>query len=158
MEKVNRSLNPAQRLQIYRARLGDALSSEDQFTNLRGLIKRKLTHVRSQLRRSRGRDASPPAGATLEEVNTVAGANFYPKLYPGTLTIFRSTTRRVEEGNDESLGWGGLAKDVQIHHIASNHLNILQEPSVKLLSEKLKYCLDQLADATSETVLQRLHL
>ena len=158
MEKVNRSLNPAQRLQIYRARLGDALSSEDQFTNLRELIKRKLTHMRSQLRGASGRDAAPPAGATLEEVNTMAGAHYYPKVYPGTLTIFRSTTRRVEEGNDESLGWGELAKGVQIHHIASNHLNILQEPSVKLLSEKLKHCLDHMpVDKTSETAVERLH-
>ena len=158
MEKVNRSLNPAQRLQIYRARLGDALSSEDQFSSLRELIKRKLTHMRAQLRGTSGRDVAPIAGATLEEVNTVAGANYYPKVYPGTLTIFRSTTRRVEEGNDESLGWGELARGVQIHHIASNHLNILQEPSVKLLSEKLKYCLDHMVDASPEPAVERLHL
>jgi acyl transferase domain-containing protein/thioesterase domain-containing protein len=156
MEKVNRSLNPAQRLQIYRARLGDALSSEDQFTSLRELIKRKLAHMRAQLRGTRGRDVAPSTGATLEEVNTAAGASYYPKVYPGTLTIFRSTTRRVEEGNDESLGWGELARGVQIHHIASNHLNILQEPSVKLLSEKLKYCLDEMVNASPEPAVERL--
>jgi len=156
MEKVNRSLNPAQRLKIYRTRLGDALSSEERIANLRGLIKGKLGHTRSQLLRAIGRRAAPAVGATLEEVNTAAAANYNPKVYPGSLTIFRSTTRRVEEGNDEFLGWGSLAKGgVEIHHIASSHFNILQEPSVRILSEKLKSCLDRESEKATESVLER---
>ena len=158
LENVNRSLNPSQRLKIYKARLGEALSSKERFSDLRELIKGKIAHTQSQLLRLLGRPSAPPVGATLEEVNTVAGALYHPKSYPGPLTIFRSTTRRMEEGNDETLGWGGFVKSpVEIHHIASNHLNILQEPSVRILSEKLKKCLDRELETPAESALERLH-
>ena len=158
LEDVNRSLNPSQRLKIYKARLGEALGSEERFSNLRELIKGKIAHTQSQLRRAIGRPSAPQAGATLEEVNTAAGASYQPKPYSGPLTIFRSTTRRTEEGNDETLGWGGLVKNpVEIHHIASNHFNILQEPSVRILSEKLKKCLDRELETPSESALEKLH-
>jgi acyl transferase domain-containing protein/thioesterase domain-containing protein len=158
LENVNRFLNPSQRLKIYKARLGEALSSEELFNNLREFIKGKIAHAQSQLLRAIGRPSAPHTGATLEEVNTVAGANYHPKPYPGPLTIFRSTTRRTEEGNDETLGWGGLVKSpVEIHHIASNHFNILQEPSVRILSEKLKKCLDRELETSAEPALERLH-
>lgn len=158
MESVNRSLNPSQRLQIYRARLRDALSSEERITSLRELIKGKFAHKRSQFLRAFGRHATSQVGATLEEVNTAAAANYNPKVYPGSLTIFRSTTRRVEEGSDEFLGWGGLAKSgVEVHHIASTHFNILQEPSVMELSRKLKECLDRDHDRATESELEPLY-
>jgi aspartate racemase len=158
LENVNRSLNPSQRLKIYKARLGEALSSEERFSNLRELIRGKIAHTQSQLLRAIGRPSAPIAGATLEEVNTVAGANYRPKPYLGPLTIFRSTTRRMEEGNDETLGWGGLVTSpVEIHHIASNHFNILQEPSVRILAEKLKKCLDRELETPTESPLEPLH-
>ena len=47
LENVNRSLNPSQRLKIYKARLGDALSSEERFSNLRELIKRQDSPIRN---------------------------------------------------------------------------------------------------------------
>jgi thioesterase domain-containing protein len=64
----------------------------------------------------------------------------------------------MEEGNDETLGWGGLVTSpVEIHHIASNHFNILQEPSVRILAEKLKKCLDRELETPTESPLEPLH-
>jgi thioesterase domain-containing protein/NAD(P)-dependent dehydrogenase (short-subunit alcohol dehydrogenase family)/acyl carrier protein len=158
MESVNRSLNPAQRLRIYRTRLGDAFFSEGILTNVYNLLNIKLVKTKSQLLRAIGREATPPSGATLEEVNTSAAAIYVPKPYSGHLTIFRSTTRRVEEGNDEFLGWGSLVNGgVEVHHIASTHFNILQEPGVAILSEKLKKCLDREQEKSTESAVELLH-
>jgi len=158
MEDINRSLNPSQRLQIYKAKLGDALLSEQRLTSLQELIERKMVAVKARILRTWGHGSIESKGASIEEVNTFAAANYKPKVYSGMLTIFRSTTRRIEEGNDEFLGWGGLAKQgVEVHHIASNHFNILQEPGVRILSEKLKKCLHRNAEelAPSAVALTR---
>ena len=154
MENISRSLNPGQRVQIYKAKLGDALSSEQRFTSLQELVERKLLAAKARILRTLGGNSTAPKGASIEEVNTFAAANYKPKTYPGVLTIFRSTTRRIEEGNDEFVGWGGLAKQgVEVHHIASNHFNILQEPGVRILSEKLKKCLDRNTEELSPSVV-----
>ena len=60
-------------------------------------------------------------------------------MYSGSLTLFRSTERSVSDGTDEMLGWGSLAAGgAQVHHVPSNHFNMLREPAVKVLAEKLR--------------------
>jgi len=154
MENVNRSLNPSQRLQIYKAKLGDALSSKQRFTSLQELVEGKLLAAKARILSAFGRNTFPANGASIEEVNIFAAANYKPQVYPGVVTIFRSTTRRIEDGNDQFLGWGGLAKQgVEVHHIASNHFNILQEPGVRILSEKLKQCLNRNTEESTTSVV-----
>ena len=80
----------------------------------------------------------------IEDVNVRAGASYWPSFYRGKLTLFRSTSREPWDGDDEFLGWGGLVGGgIEVHHVPSSHYTILQEPGVRILSEKLRHCLDR---------------
>jgi acyl transferase domain-containing protein len=81
---------------------------------------------------------------TLEQVHERAGECYQPRIYPARLTLFRSTARRTQDGSDEFLGWGALvAGGIEAHHVPSDHYTIIQEPAVRILSEKLRRCLDR---------------
>jgi aspartate racemase len=80
-----------------------------------------------------------PPMESIETLNILAANNYNPKVYPGTLTLFRSTQRVDDEENDELLGWGGLAAGgVELQNINSTHFDILREPAVIELAQKLK--------------------
>lgn len=80
----------------------------------------------------------------IEEVNMAAAASYRPKPYAGRLTLFRSTMRTPDCGDDEFLGWGHLAPGgIDLCHVPSMHSNILDEPGVESLSEKLRECLNR---------------
>jgi hypothetical protein len=87
-----------------------------------------------------GRPSSGPANR-IEDANIFAASYYRPRLYPGRLTLIRSTDRRAEDGDDAYLGWGHLiGGGIDVYHIPSTHLNILQEPAVQVLSARLRDC------------------
>ena len=62
----------------------------------------------------------PQKLATIEDVSAFAAANYKPKLYEGKIVLFRSTKRGPNEGDDEFLGWGELAKGgVDVNQVPS---------------------------------------
>jgi thioesterase domain-containing protein/acyl carrier protein len=141
-EQVKRSYGLSKRLAHYRSMFHEAVADRDfaPFWNRvkakSGLLKSKLLHPRT----------SPPAPAMdkIEEVNMAAAASYRPKPYAGRLTLFRSTMRTPDCGDDEFLGWGHLAPGgIDLCHVPSMHSNILDEPGVESLSEKLRECLDR---------------
>ncbi len=74
----------------------------------------------------------------------LASANYQPKVYPGTVTLFRCTSKGALDGEDDSLGWAKFAGGgVEFYHIPSTHQSILKEPAVKILAEELRQCLDR---------------
>ena len=73
---------------------------------------------------------------------------YRPAIYPGRITVFRSVSRTAFDGDDELLGWGGLAAGgIEVQDIAGTHLNMLSEPNVRMLAEKLQACLDHVQEA-----------
>jgi aspartate racemase len=85
----------------------------------------------------------PRALKNIEELNFAAVKDYIPKVYPGNATLFLASddltaAYDVEEGW-QALVTGGLEKV----RVSGNHLDIVKEPHVRLLAEKLRICLDR---------------
>jgi thioesterase domain-containing protein/NAD(P)-dependent dehydrogenase (short-subunit alcohol dehydrogenase family)/acyl carrier protein len=114
----------------------------DRISYFKELLDAKFSRIKYRLFHALGR-ALPQKIASIEEMNSYAAVNYHPEVYPGKLTLFRSTQRVAQEGNDQLLGWGELASGgVQVHHVPSTHFSILKEPGVQVLAEKLRSRLD----------------
>jgi aspartate racemase len=64
------------------------------------------------------------------------------------VTLFKASeqagTGSVGSYIEPELGWSGLAAGgLEIHDVLGDHLGMLKEPNVRVLSEKLKACLDK---------------
>jgi thioesterase domain-containing protein/acyl carrier protein len=91
----------------------------------------------------------PQGVSTLEKINLLAMAQYRPTVYPGRLTIFRSITRDAAFGDDDLLGWGGLVSGgIEVQDVTGRHLDMLIEPNVRVLAEKLRTCLDRVQIAS----------
>ncbi len=79
----------------------------------------------------------------IEELNFAAVKDYVPQVYSGRATLFLAgddltAAYDVEEGWQGLLG-GGLEKV----EISGNHLDIVKEPHVRVLAEKLRVALDR---------------
>ncbi len=84
----------------------------------------------------------------LRTINRLAGSLYHPAVYPGHVTIFRSVNRTPFDGDDELLGWGGMAAGgIEVQDVMGTHTNMLREPNVRMLAEKLRSCLDRAEEA-----------
>ena len=150
MEQVGRSLGLVQRMLTYRSQFKQAISDGDAFGPLWRRFRSKLGRTLSRLLHPSGRPSPGPA-ISIENANIFAASNYRPRVYPGRLTLFRSTDRRAGDGDDAFLGWGHLiGGGIDVYHIPSTHLNILQEPAVQVLSERLRECLNRDPAARTE--------
>jgi thioesterase domain-containing protein/acyl carrier protein len=76
--------------------------------------------------------------------NNQAAKSYVPQVYPGRLTLFRATDKAAGFGNDLDMGWGELATGgVEIYDISGSHTEIMEEPQLGHVAEKLKLCLDK---------------
>ena len=140
MEKFQKTLPARERYRAYSDHLGQFSSVGHMTGMLKNLLMRKLSSVMYRLFGAFDRGVPRELGK-LEYINASAAARYRPTFYPGTLTLFRSAERQTSEGNDKNLGWEGLVSRLEVIHIPSNHFNILNEPAVSALAEKLKFCL-----------------
>jgi hypothetical protein len=86
----------------------------------------------------------PQSAVTMEEVNRFAAGRYVPRTYPGRLTLLRTLLSPRLAVDDPQFGWGGLAAGgIDIHEIPGSHLEITDEPHVRILAQKLGSCLDQ---------------
>ena len=140
--RVWKSLEFRQRLAFFGTEFKRAVYDGDPFGPLRRRIKRKTSRMISLFSHALRRPLPQPSGR-IKEVNLNAAANYQPKVYPAALTLFRSTMRETHDGDDQYLGWGRLvAGGIELHHVPSTHGEIVHEPAVRILSEKLVECLD----------------
>jgi thioesterase domain-containing protein/acyl carrier protein len=145
METFQRTLPARERYRAYWDHLEQFSSVGHAGGRLKSLLMRKLSSAMYRLFGTFDRGV-PRELARLEHINALAARRYRPSFYPGTLTLFRSAERQISEGNDETLGWEGRVGRLDVIHIQSNHFNILKEPTVSVLAEKLKPCLsDDLA-------------
>lgn len=68
--------------------------------------------------------------------------------YSGRITLFKASEDLAGACADPTLGWSEWAADgVEVHAVPGNHANMVYEPHVEVLAEKLKACLDQMQSA-----------
>jgi amino acid adenylation domain-containing protein len=77
-----------------------------------------------------------------------ATQNYGLHLYPGRVTLFKAAEQLAGTSNDPTLGWSEWASGgVEVHVVPGNHANLMYEPHVEVLAEKLTTCLNQAQSA-----------
>jgi thioesterase domain-containing protein/acyl carrier protein len=90
----------------------------------------------------------PPVLKNIEEINFAAVKEYVPQTYQGDLTLFLATD--LTAGYDLQHGWRELVDGrIETHEISGNHLNMIKEPHVRALAEKLRGCLERAQDDQS---------
>jgi acyl-CoA synthetase (AMP-forming)/AMP-acid ligase II/thioesterase domain-containing protein/acyl carrier protein len=77
------------------------------------------------------------------------------QVYPGRITLLRTEDQHRDEAvgiqHDLLFGWGDFATGgIDMHYIPGSHLNLIAEPHVQLLAEKLKVCLERAYTSSSQ--------
>jgi thioesterase domain-containing protein/aryl carrier-like protein len=115
------------------------------------IIKTKLWRALYQFYLSSGRTVphalrNPPGASYVPTL-----MSYVPRVYPGPVTLFRAMERPPGCYHDSLLGWGKLVTGgIKIHDVPGIHGNIVQEPHVPVLAEKLRACLDEAQAATAD--------
>ena len=150
---------PAQPARFVRRLAGHA-------TNLRGLsFSEKFGYVAQKARfaprKIKGRvwrtiyDSLQKFGRTLPHVlhsvtefNSLAAHRYVPQAYDRRVTLFWACDD-LRASNDLVAGWRALATGgIEVQKIPGNHLNIIKEPHVAELANKLTECLQRARSAT----------
>ena len=81
-------------------------------------------------------------------INDRAAGQYNPKPYAGRLTLIRAMEPRVysnishNQDADPTLGWGALARDVEVRKVPGNHDNVVVKPYVQTLARELRDCIE----------------
>ena len=89
----------------------------------------------------------PPVLKNIEELNFAAVKDYVPQVYPGPATLF--VANDLTAAFDVEEGWRQLVAGIEVHEIPGNHLDIIKEPHVQMLAEKLNMCLARVEQAVS---------
>jgi amino acid adenylation domain-containing protein len=77
-----------------------------------------------------------------------ATQNYALHLYPGRVTLFKASEELAGTSPDPTLGWSEWANaGVEVHVVPGNHANLVYEPHVEVLAEKLSACISQALSA-----------
>ena len=90
----------------------------------------------------------PAVLKNIEELNFVATRDYVPQTYSGQATLFSATD--MTASYDVEDGWRKLVAELDVHKIPGNHLDIIKEPHVRVLAEKLSLCLEAAQEQTAE--------
>jgi thioesterase domain-containing protein len=74
-----------------------------------------------------------------------ATQNYGLHLYPGRIIFFKAneTPAGTSPDPDPTMGWSKWASGgVEVHVVPGNHANLMYEPHVEVLAEKLTACLN----------------
>jgi amino acid adenylation domain-containing protein len=74
----------------------------------------------------------------VHNANRAAAAKYVLQPYPGKVTLVRATEKPLEGSFDPHALWKDLAGNLVVHEIASDHYDILLEPQVGKLSDRIK--------------------
>jgi thioesterase domain-containing protein len=83
------------------------------------------------------------------KANVGAMYNYTPEPLDVRVTLLRASEHfRIEGEQDRRMGWGAVALGgVEVHDVPGNHFNIVREPYVKSLAEKLFEGLEEAQNA-----------
>jgi thioesterase domain-containing protein len=103
---------------------------------------RKLWHGAVHLWPWGRQGALPPAGRALGRYHTQLSRAYAPRLYRGRLTLFRAVDDRSIYAPD--YGWGRWTTGgVEIHEVPGENETLLHEPSVCVLAQRLRACMER---------------
>jgi thioesterase domain-containing protein len=73
----------------------------------------------------------------IEEINFAAVKDYVPQTFAGDATLFLATDLTADY--DLHDGWRELVEGrIEVHEISGNHINIIKEPHVRELAERLR--------------------
>jgi len=105
---------------------------------IKGVLWRKIYRSYEDLGRH-----LPRALRDIKEFNSMAARDYLPQVYGGQVTLFWASGD-LRASYDLVEGWRVLAAGgIEVQEIPGSHLNIIEEPYVKDLADKLSYCLEQ---------------
>jgi amino acid adenylation domain-containing protein len=77
-----------------------------------------------------------------------ASRNYELHRYPGRVTLFKANEELAGTTPDPTLGWSTWANaGVEVYVVPGNHANLVYEPHVEVLAEKLSACISQALSA-----------
>jgi thioesterase domain-containing protein len=84
----------------------------------------------------------------VKRANKHAFAAYRPRVYPGSVTLFRTADSAPAAQSDPTLGWARyVTGDVTVFEVPGDHRNMIMEPHVRTLVSQLQNCFN-LAEAT----------
>jgi amino acid adenylation domain-containing protein len=90
------------------------------------------------------------------QMNVYAMLRYEPQRYPGRITFFRASVQLADISQDPAKDWRNLAADgVEVHVVPGDHYTMLSEPSVQVMAEWLKVCLDITGNQMKPTLTRR---
>ena len=81
----------------------------------------------------------PEVLKNIEELNFAAVKDFVPRVYPGPATLFVADD--LTAAYEVEDGWRELVAELDVIEIPGTHLDIIKEPHVSVLAEKLGACI-----------------
>jgi len=76
------------------------------------------------------------------KAHTNAIISYLPFPCNAKITLFETLDLQLVSPYDSSRGWNRLSThEVEVHQTPGNHLSMLEEPHIKVLGEKLRFCL-----------------
>lgn len=132
--------------------LGDllALSGKQKFRfvadRVQNVALRRKAQAESWMRRFMRKDQTTAVlSAVLQRVkdaNAIAEASYVPQYYPGHLIQLWCTEMPTRSYKDRRLAWSEVAGGgLEVHVIPGNHMTMIEQPHIAVLSEKLRQCL-----------------
>lgn len=82
----------------------------------------------------------------LVTVHQQVSRKYVPQIYPGHITLFRSSQQPSwkQSYQDPSLGWDELAtQGVDVSTMPGNHIVLLSEPYIRNFAQELQVCLER---------------
>ena len=142
IKKIRPSL--ARSIQIHIANLWN-LDSRERVKYIQDRIDYRFNNVgyREFLLRSLEGIAPPtPELLALIDTNFRADKQYIGKPYTGDLTLFRCQQQTLNYAMSADLAWGELVTgELEVYKVGGSHYDILREPIVKSVAERLKSCL-----------------
>ena len=114
------------------------LSLSNLFRDLPKVIEKR---IRRRLKWWRRR--VQPALWDVRNSNTAAHNNYVLRPYDGRAVLLRAEKKSLRGSKDPHAAWHGLVANLAIHEIPGNHFDILVQPQVNRLADRLKACVNQ---------------
>jgi thioesterase domain-containing protein/acyl carrier protein len=139
---VQDSMGLIDRMSAFMKDIQDIVVEENRWKHIQRIMAPKLLHLNYLAHKMAGRPL-PQESGSMEVINALALTNYRPRSLSGKLTLFRAENSGVQDGKDETLGWGKYALGgVEVHGLPATHFDMFHEPTVKILAEQLEACLN----------------
>jgi amino acid adenylation domain-containing protein len=119
-------------------------------SKVEALLQKRMTYRDRVIDDLTGINMFSPKILNVLDCNIQAQRDYIPQVYPGNLTIFRSESQLLYRDLYPELGWRNLVSgEIEVEDVPGDHYEMVREPHVRVLAEKLKVYLDRTTTITS---------